>query len=201
MKTPKTVPARRLNSSIALLLTGLALVSCVTVNVNFPESAVQKASDDYVKDLYRTKEQGKPSNPKTNASPAAALQWIIPTAEAEPTMDLTSPKIDAIKAQMKAIVPDILEQKKAGVLGEDQNGKLVIKDQSKLKPLLKSKIENLVNEDGKLRESLYGEVISNNHLPANSMPAVKKSFSHSFQGASPSGTWVQGDDGTWSQKP
>src|SRR5579872_4764189 len=34
--------------TIATLVT-----SCITVNVNFPESAVQRAADDFVQDLYK----------------------------------------------------------------------------------------------------------------------------------------------------
>ena len=44
---------KKMNSSVfvwaMILFVG---ISCVTVNVNFPEGAVQKAADDYVKELY-----------------------------------------------------------------------------------------------------------------------------------------------------
>jgi hypothetical protein len=211
LKTP--VFLRNFKSAFfAFALLGTFASGCVTVNVNFPESAVQKASDDYVRDLYQSKNQSRSSVPKATATPvgdsafihpSTLMDFLIPTtqaAEVVPSFNMASPKIAAIKEKMRALVPDIIDQKKAGVLGENSEGKLVIKDASKLKPLLKKKIEDLVQEDGKLRDSLYSEVISSNHLPSNSLPAVRKSFMHSFQAASPSGTWLQNADGSWVQK-
>ena len=51
-----------LKTTACLMSSAIALASltaaCVTVNVNFPESTVQKATDDYVKELYKAKERG-----------------------------------------------------------------------------------------------------------------------------------------------
>jgi len=216
MKSKKT-PVSPRNSKLNfggisfLVLFGLTLAGCVTVNVNFPESAVQKASDDYVRDLYRTKEQGHLTTPTSTATPTSGAVFsfpqhifsaVIATAEAqEPTFNMSSPKIDSIKVKMKANVPDVIEQKKAGTLGENQQGKLMLHNSGALKPLLKKKLEDLVHNENQLRDSLYAEVMSSNHLPANSAPAVRKSFARSFQAESPSGTWIENADGSWTQKP
>jgi uncharacterized protein YdbL (DUF1318 family) len=194
--------------SLFFLVFSLA-VGCVTVNVNFPEGAVQKASDDYVRDLYRTKEQSKAS-PKATAppvddsaflSPREILNHIVPSALADDSFNMSSARLEDLKQKMKVNVPDVIAQKRAGVLGETSEGKLSIHDSSKLKPLLKKKIQDIVKEDNQLRDSLYSEVVRSNHLPSNSLSAVKKSFARSFQAESPSGTWVQSETGTWAQKP
>ncbi|MEK6577825.1 MAG: hypothetical protein AABZ55_01245, partial [Bdellovibrionota bacterium] len=61
-----------------LAIFGTALIgSCVTVNVPivFPESSVQKATDDFVREIYRAKEKGKtpaatdPASLKKNKDP------------------------------------------------------------------------------------------------------------------------------------
>ena len=210
MKKPQ-LNAIRLNFNFAfgcLLLPLSLLTSCVTVNVNFPESAVQKATDDYVRDLYRTKEQGKPGAPKVTTSPAGSTTFnfdllnLLPNAEAaDPTFELSSPKIAAITEKMKALIPDIKDQKKAGVLGETSDGHLVIHDGTKLKPLLKKRVEDLVREENQNRDRLYSEVLEANASAKGNLPAVKKSFSRSYQSVSDPGTWVQAEDGTWAQKP
>ncbi len=203
--------AIRLNFNFAcasLILPGLLLTSCVTVNVNFPESAVQKATDDYVRDLYRTKEQSKPGAPKAATSPAGSTSFnfkflnFIPSAEAaDQSFNLSSPKIETIKGKMKVSVPDVLEYKKSGVLGETNEGRLVIRDASKLKPLLKKRVEDLVEVENQNRNQLYDEVIQANPLAKGNTVAVKKSFARSFQSESPSGTWVQSENDSWAQKP
>jgi uncharacterized protein YdbL (DUF1318 family) len=215
MKKNLKTPVTRLNFKAVLICVGVSLAAaCVTVNVNFPESAVQKASDDYVRDLYRSKEQSKSTTPKTSPTPVGdsallfvpsihtgALNFLIPTAEAgEPSFNMNSPKLDAIKEKMKANIGEVIDQKKAGALGETNNGHLVLHDSSKLAPLLKKKIENLVDADNAQRENLYSEIVSSNHLAEDALVSVRKSFSRSFQAESPSGTWVQGVDGSWAQK-
>lgn len=49
-------------------------VSCVTVNVNFPESAVQRAADDFVRDLYKGTTAVASADEKQTASDAASMK-------------------------------------------------------------------------------------------------------------------------------
>ncbi len=191
-------------SILLTLALSLAITNCVTVNVNFPESAVQKASDDFVGDLYRTKDRSNLKGTPTPAEKTSAINFsdlLISTAVAdEVAFDLNSPQIDALKKKLQANVGDIIEQKKAGILGETSDGKIIIHDSSKLKPLQKKKVEDLVKDENQTRESLYKEIVNSKHLPSDRISSVRKSFARSFQSESPSGTWVQGDSG-WSQKP
>ena len=187
------------------MMISLSLTACVTVNVNFPESAVQNASDDYVKDLYREKAHGRNSSPTTTPTPVGQHTsghfslWMAEANAAE--FNLESPKLEAIKASLKSRVPDIIEQKRAGVLGETNDGLISIHDPLKLKPLQAKKIQDLVKGENLDRQSLYQEVVRSNHLVPDHLAKVKESFSRSFQAESPSKTWVQAADGTWSQKP
>jgi uncharacterized protein YdbL (DUF1318 family) len=205
MKTHNAIRPSFKVPALALLITVSAIiVGCVTVNVNFPESAVQKASDDYVRDIYRTKEQGKA--PKASPAPGTSMihfDSFISTAyaEAEVALKMDSSKIETIKGKLKARVPEILAQKKEGIVGEGNDGMLVIKDASKVKPLMKKKVEDMVKDENSDRSSLYSEIVSTNHLSSSNVSQMKKSFSRSFQSESPSGTWVQSPEGTWSQKP
>lgn len=243
----KTRVASHLSSLFALTF----LVGCLTlnVNVNFPESAVQQATDSYVADLYRQKGKGKPaksessetvpdaqspadreldssnkspekksdqktdkktdkkSDKKANTSSHSILfarlgsLVLISDANAgETKINIDSPKAAKIKEKLASNVSEVLANKRTGILGETNDGKLIIKDASKLKKLLQKKIEKLVQDENSAREELYKEVVASNQATQGHLIDVKKSFARSFQTESPDGTWIQDDDGSWKQK-
>ncbi len=171
----------------------------MTVNVNFPESAVQKATDDYVRELYRAKEKGKPSaTPETKASFDFSL---IGTAHAvEATIKVDSEKAIQIRNRMASRVDEVITQKRAGALGETNEGHLTLK-KGDLKPLLKKKLDGAIADENRDRDELYKEVVRINGIGDARLKDIQKSFARSFQAESPSGTWVQDADGNWSQKP
>jgi uncharacterized protein YdbL (DUF1318 family) len=195
-----------LNVVVAGLI-ALPLTSCVTVNVNFPESAVQKATDDYVRDLYRAKEKGKSPSPTPEASKTSFLEnfggsLLIAQAwaDAEGMFRVDTPKAGEISERLKSNLSEVIAQKRAGVLGETNDGMLKLKAPEKLKKLFIQKIEKLVADENKDRGELYAEVVRANNLGKNRLKDVQKSFARSFQAESPSGTWLQDSDGKWAQK-
>lgn len=190
--------------------------SCVTVNVNFPEAAVQQATDDYVQDLYRSKEKGRTL--PTSASPATApstkpktsyLQWnLISEALAEDENPLgpmkikvNSPKALAIRDRQVARLDKLHEAKAAGQVGENNKGLLALDPGGKLKPTDRIKAQALVDAENKDRQLLYAEILTSNGYTQSRMIDLEKSFARSFQAHSSSGTWIQDDDGKWLQKP
>ena len=187
---------------VATLLTTLG--ACVTVNVNFPESAVQKATDDYVRDLYRTKSDDAPTTgtdvKKSGHSAGELLNWI-PSAHAEEGFKVATPKSAEIREKMRARVDEILAQKRMGVLGETQDGFLVVRESAAVKSLMRTKLDKLVADENRDRKALYEDVLTSNALPPARLINVQKSFARSFQAESPSKTWVEESAGQWSQKP
>jgi uncharacterized protein YdbL (DUF1318 family) len=183
-------------SSLAL---GAAATACVTVNVNFPESAVQQATDDYVRDLYKAKAKGKEAAPAEK--PKASFE-LIPSvwAAEEEVFKVNTPGAAKIQARQAERLDEVLALKRAGALGETKQGTLVVKDAGKLKPLQAKKAEKVVADENADRADLYKEVVKANGLPSNREKNVAASFARSFQGMSPSGTWIEGADG-WTQKP
>src|SRR5262245_42261329 len=107
-------------SFLALMTTQTA---CVTVNVNFHESAVQKATDDYVRDLYRAKEKGRTPNPAptTEAPKKGAFDhWLVNeawAADATGGFSVNSDRALKIKDRLAANIDEVIAQKRAGVLG------------------------------------------------------------------------------------
>lgn len=183
----------------------------MTVNVNFPESAVQKATDDYVRELYRAKK--KPGESQAEPAPAPTSSWLdfelIPSAQANDVpggaleFKVDAPSTAKIRESMRTRLEEVLRYKREGILGESADGQLKIKDQAKYqsKKLLMKKIDQVIADENRDRERLYQEVLSINQLPPARMKNIQKSFSRSFQNESPSGTWVETQDGNWEQKP
>ena len=204
MKTASPSKPSLLKNTLFIALASV-IAACVTVNVNFPESAVQKATDDYVRDLYRAKEKGKAPSPDASTPSAKPSQGfnlsLITEAVAADGIKVDSAAALQIRTKLASRVDEVIAQKRAGVLGESNDGKLTLQAPDKLKPLLKSKVDKLVKDENTDRETLYNEILKSNGFPAGRMKDVEKSFARSFQAESPSGTWVQDDGGKWSQKP
>lgn len=178
----------------------------MTVNVNFPESAVQQATDDYVRELYRAKAKSTPSAtpPKSTSalSPGEILEALLPSAEAASgDFKVNTPKALEIRERLAARLDEVLSAKRAGSLGENQDGYLEVHGADSVKKLLLKRLERLASEENRDRKDLYEEVVTSNGLPQARIKDVQKSFARSFQAESPAGTWVQDADGKWSQKP
>ncbi len=214
----KTLIANPLRFSLiaAIVLATLVPAACVTVNVNFPEATVQKATDDYVRDLYKAREKGRSSpaadaevqspsakpSAKPGAEPAASMIDRLLIAEAwadsRAVFKVDSPKIDEIKAKQSQNLDKLDGHKRDGRIGEGNDGKLVLDPGKKMPELLKKKFKADVDAENDLRDQLYKEI---NNLNKSPIQDIQKGFSRSFQGMSPSKTWIQDEAGVWTQKP
>ena len=184
----------------SLVTVALIYTSCVTVNVNIPDSAVQQATDDYVKELYDAKEKSKPAAPAPAASPQSMLDLVISPAFADDRPVKTdSPKALDIRTRMKDRLDEVHADKMAGILGETNTGKLLVK--GKAKSGQEKSLKKLMDDENSDRTELYHEVIEHNGLNKGNLETIERNFAHSFQKVSPSGTWIQDDDGAWTQKP
>tara|TARA_B100000749_G_scaffold122825_1_gene93813 strand:- start:53005 stop:53595 length:591 start_codon:yes stop_codon:yes gene_type:complete len=178
------------------------LASCITVNVNFPEAAVQKAADDYVKELYKAKQE---SEEKQNTSSLFEIPGthfaslsLFPIAHAQAEFSIKSEKAKAIQVKQAKRLDKIDRFKKKGLIGEAENGLLVVKKESS-KKIEKKRVDQLVSEENADREMLYEEVMSSNGIDASQSARLRKSFHQSFVNASPAGTPVE-SGGSWTNK-
>lgn len=196
--------------AVAAIALGAA---CVTVNVVLPESAVQRAADDYVRELYKAKERNKPTAPAIEAAPSTAKPGALrfqPISEAyadesvplkeEGVFSLKgNPKAAAIAKKQAKLADEVTANKVAGTFGEGKDGYLVLKDASKLTGPKKVKTEKLMKEENDLRKDLYEEALGT-ATGSVKIETIQRSFAHSFQDFSPKGTWVEDDQGAWSKK-
>lgn len=195
------------------LISLFMLSSCITVNVNFPEAAVQQAADSYVEQLYRLKEEAKQKPSEPEALPnsgqrvfshtgssliAAVLSFGLPRAEATEGFQMSSPVITAIQSREVGRLSRIDDFKKQGLIGENNRGLLEVRGEPK--PLQKKAIEKLISEENADRQQLFKEVIKINGLESGQLGAVSSKFMSSFQSKSPAKTWMQDSSGKWNQK-
>jgi uncharacterized protein YdbL (DUF1318 family) len=187
--------------SAALLSTLLTAAACITVNVYFPEGAVQRAADDFVKDLYEKTPKPQPSGaakPHTGALPLKDL--LIPQAYAADEVTISSPAAQAIKARMAGRVGELSSFKGRGVIGETNDGNVVVKDAAGLALKDRATVEKLISAENQDRSALYDEMQKANHLNDRNQTKIRATFSKAFQEHSPAGTWIQGESGGWSKK-
>ena len=95
------------------LVTGLMLVSCVTINIYFPAAAAEKAADRIIEDVWGPEgqpqavpdssdaEQQSTRPDKQSNIALSVLNWFISPAAAEPDLNINSAAISAIQQKMK----------------------------------------------------------------------------------------------------
>lgn len=171
-QSPQNKPALHLGKLATLVAFALA-TSCVTVNVNFPETAVQRASDDFVHDLYKEKDK---TEVESEPSSLTANSNTTPTAE---EFNTKTPKAKALRKSMRSRAAALMEWKRKGVICEAANGLPVFKDPVKAGDQA-SAVAKLVKAEKKDREELYEEIEK-----TNKQPNVGKFFAAAFQKHSP----------------
>lgn len=191
----------------------LAAFGCITVNVNFPESAVQHAADDFVNDLYNDKsstptaqtadptvtpKSKKSHHKKAVPSEPTGFQFDLfssaMAAEIDPPSEpnFHTPGAEKIVEQIRPLIPEIKKYKQMGVFGETIDGDLVIKDQKKAD----ARAKEVEKEERSLRKKLYETLADDNHT---NVKIIRKTMSKSLREHSPPGTWIEDESG-WHQK-
>lgn len=209
MKTNKNnLNARRFGSALTFASIAL-IVSCVTVNVNFPESAVQRAADDFVQDLYKGTTSVADTNSKDAASDAAAMKKSVkkksgktPAAEStkKPTsfrfeifssayaIDVSSevkndtPKALELKQKMRSRIEVLNSWKQKGVVCETMQGVLKLAAPAKAGDDA-AKVAALVKQENSDREALYGEMTKANQGLREEV--LRRNFATAFREKSP----------------
>lgn len=199
---------QNLYARLPFLLTFFFLVNgCITVNVNFPEAAVQQASDNYVEQLYRLREesqkqQSPSAEPKSGQGAQNSQQnnpWslFIPQAWAV-EFRVQSELISEIQRREVQRLDQVDRFKREGFIGENNRGLLEMRGEPKA--LQKRRMESLIKDENQDRNRLYDEILRVNGMDSRQRVTVTDKFANSFQAKSPKGTWVQNPQGQWSRK-
>ncbi len=196
---------------LGLMVAAFGLSACITVNVNFPEAAVQQASDNYVQQLYQMQREAEQrqqqSNPEKRSQSNGDGAFYFPSlgdllwpkAYADQNFRMDHPSISEIQKRQVDRLARIDGFKSRGFIGESAQGLLVLRGEPR--QLERRQIEGLIEAENQDRQELYKRVLELNGLPSDQIAAVAARFARSFQDASPAKTPIEAVAGRWETKP
>jgi len=176
----------------ASVLAVLTVISCITVNIYFPEAAVQKTAEEIVNEV-RDKE------PKDEARQTRSFVWV-PAAFAQQETTVSTPGIRAIKESLKKRFPDLVPLFDGGRIGESREGLIDVRDETGLSLADKASLRKLAKDENADRRSLYAEVAKAMGIDAGQIPKIQKIFAGMWIKDARTGWWIQNADGAWARK-
>ena len=183
----------------------LALAACVTINVYFPAAAAEKAADRIIEDIWGAEKTPPPQGNEQSSTGyvpgeilLAALDFVIPPAEAQADIDVSSPAIRALTASMKSRAGQLEPFFTSGAIGLTGDGLVEIRDANAVPLADRNKLRKLVSDDNADRNSLYREIASANGHPEWESD-IRSTFAQRWIANARAG-WYYKSDGAWTRK-
>ncbi len=201
----------RSREHVSWVVLSVILTACVTVNVYFPAAAAEQAADRFIKDVYGNdgKEEAPPQQTPLpdkqgggagDALGQALLKLFVPSAYAQqPDINVATPAIDQLKAQMTGRHDALGPYYGSGAVGMTSNGLLEVRD-AKVVPLQeRNAVKQLVADENRDRNALYAEIAQANGHPEWE-PQIRQTFAERWIGNAGAGWWYQDASGAWRQR-
>ncbi len=195
---------KKMNLTGALAMA--VLVSCITVNIYFPASAIQKAADEMVDDIRGTDQKLEQEKLEQKQNPASWKErlhftgWGASEAYAAVDIEVSTPAIRGLKDSMKNRFPALAPFYDKGALGENNKGLVEIKTVDALSLKERADLNRLSQQENGDRTALYSEILRANKLGPDMMEQTQKLFANSWRAKSRPGWWIQQDNGQWIRK-
>ena len=188
----------------------LALAACVTINVYFPAAAAEKAADRIIEDIWGPDQAKKPAGNEQSAidrpsgglllaALSRALDFVVPVAEAQADIDISSPAIRALQAAMKARTPELEPFFDSGAVGLTSDGLLELRDANSVPLADRNRARKLVSDDNADRNSLYREIATANGHP-DWEADIRSTFAARWIAKARAGWYYKKPGGDWVQK-
>lgn len=182
----------------------LMLMSCVTINIYFPEAAAEKAADRIIEDVWgEDAANTSPTEPQSRIEkelPIAMqlLNWLVPTAQAEADININSPAINALQSKMKSRHDQLQPFYQSGAIGLTQDGLIALRDAKAVALKDRNVINSLIAEENQDRKALYAEIArANGHTEWQA--DIQETFARRWISNAAKGWWFQ-QNGSWQQK-
>lgn len=192
----------------SLLAAGvLALGACVTINVYFPAAEAQKAAEEFVEKVLgeETPADGGGNNPQSWNAPSrpgfSFASLFISSAHAQsPDITIRTPAIQTIQNRMAERFQNSLQPHfDSGALGFGRDGRVVLRDATKVALKDRVAVNQLVAEENRDRDAVYREIaVANNHPEWEGQ--IRETFARQWVASARAGWWYQTADGSWKQK-
>lgn len=191
---------------LLFILVAFVVSSCVTVNIYFPASAVQKAADVIVEDIRGVDKSPEKQKDKKQSKESQIIkdQKILSLGPSEVfaqiDIEVSTPAIRALKESLKGRFAQLKTYYDMGAIGENNKGLVETKDITGLNLKQKAEINRLVEQENKDRNALYEEIMKANKFGKEVLPEIQKIFANSWRESSLANWWIQKDTGEWIRK-
>jgi uncharacterized protein YdbL (DUF1318 family) len=190
----------------AIGTTALALAACVTINVYFPAAAAEKAADRIIEDVWGKDAKGN----EQSALPAAghegllaavrsAVEFVIPAANAQADLDVSTPAIRAVTASMESRHAQLEKYYASGAVGLTADGLIEIHDANAVPLAERNAVRKLVSDENSDRNTLYREIATGNGHPEWETD-IRNTFASRWIAKARGGWWYKNAAGNWVQK-
>jgi uncharacterized protein YdbL (DUF1318 family) len=188
----------------------LALVACVTINVYFPAAAAEKAADRIIEDVWgpdkaaapESKEQsslGSPAGELMLAALRGTLDFVVPAAQAQADIDVSSPAIRALTASMKARTADLAPFFDSGAVGLTSDGLVELRDVNSVPLADRTSARKLVSDENADRNALYAEIATANGHPEWESD-IRSTFAQRWIANARAGWYYEKGSDDWAKK-
>ena len=186
-----------------LVWCSVVFFSCITVNIYFPEAAVQKAADDIVDEIRKNnKEDEKKEKKKTFPLIGMGAGFLlVPETLAQEETTVTTPKIRALKDSIRNRFDKLIPFFNEGRIGESNDGHVRVRSEDGLALQRKAVLRRLVKEENSDRNQLYLAVARALEIKPNQVNRVKRIFARSWIRKAQVGWWIQTPEDNWIKKP
>lgn len=190
-------------------ITGLFLVSCVTINIYFPAAAAEKAADIIIEDVWGA-DKAKPVEDTLEpidqsryevSQPLAVvvLNWLVAPAEAvEANLNISSAAINSLQNRMKTRHQNLKAYYDNGAIGLTEDGLITIRETKAIALKDRNNIKQLVADENRDRVALYAEIARANGHP-EWQKEIQSTFARQWVSKASAGWWYQ-SGGHWKQK-
>ena len=190
-------------------MTGLFLVSCVTINIYFPAAAAEKAADIIIEDVWGGGNKQAPENQlpeadeqsSSSSQPLAlyVLNWLIsPAAAVEANLNISSAAINGLQNEMKIRHGVLKPYYDNGAIGLTDNGLITVRNAKAIALKERNNIKALVADENQDRNALYSEIARANGHP-EWKEDIQSTFARRWVSNASAGWWYQ-SGGNWKQK-
>ena len=217
-ETPFRASPRAVRTTLTIAALAL-LAGCVTVNVYFPAAAAQKAADKIINAVTgsggnqtATPQSTPAAQPPTSSAtpPSAAgsllarlagrvVMALVPVAQAagQADLDISTPQIRAIIADMHQRFAQLKPYFQDGVIGVTTQGVIAIRDQSSVPLMQRAQLAQLVAAQNRDLSQLYTQIADANGHPEWTS-SIRSTFANRWIAhARQNGWYYRNSGGSW----
>ena len=169
---------------MAIFLSVLFMVACITINIYFPAEKVESVAGKIVNEIRGQQggeEEKSLHKEKESFLSGSAFALLCPPAWANEITSVSNPVIRALKDKMKSRYGLMKPYYQKRVLKEEGNGYVTITGSTGLSLKEKRDLKNLMQAENKDRERLYQEIAKALKIDSSQIQKIAEIFAKEWQ--------------------